>query len=183
VATFSVGCFAPESLSLHPLFERAELVAVPQLAGTWVAQKEDDDGEEPTVLRIEPTENPFYGLVVTEDGEREPGELVVGLGRIGETLYWNLTALPADREGTLWSLHRLSVHSFARLEVDGGRLGVAWLRGEWLSDALRDGWVEADHTRIDDTLILTGGTRELQRLVAALPDEEAFQEATVFLRR
>ena len=135
VATASVGCFAPESFSLHPLFEGDELVVVPQLAGTWVAQKEDDDGEEPTVLKLEPPEAPLYTLTVMEDGKREPGELVVGLGRIGATLYWSPWRISARRAsaraaltGSSW---RWPSRSFSwRDRSNGGRaLGrAAWFR-------------------------------------------------------
>jgi hypothetical protein len=101
----------------------------------------------------------------------------------GDYLYWDLLAGPRDDESALWRQHRLTVHSFARVTLDGDRLEVAQLQPKWLKAALADSRVEIAHTTVEGDVILTASPAELQELVRDHGDDEgAFGDLQVFYR-
>lgn len=175
-ALLTAGCLAQVS-SLEPLFGDGDAMALPELAGSW-----EDAEDASTVLSFRPTGEHEFEFSVADDGNQEPGGLVVRLVRLGNEVYWDLTARPAQDEG-LWGEHRLPLHSFARIRLEGDRLEIACLNPRWLKKAAEEGRIEKALERAD-RMLLVGSTTELQRLILEHGEEAGFlDKPNVFRRR
>ena len=172
------GCITQPSL--QPLFTEDDCVAVPEIGGTWLTQGDDD----PTTLTLRPKAGGEFEMTLAEKGETQRGAFAVRLGRIGGELYWDLTARPLDRDEGLWGEHRLAVHSFARVRVDGDQLELAFFDPRWVKHAVEAGRLDASHAQVDGDVLLTAPTPELQRLIAEHAwEEDFFVEPAVFRRQ
>ena len=80
-------------------------------------------------------------------------------------------------------------HLFLRLEIEGDKLRLAILDGDWLKKELRGGRVALAHERIGDErsgreILLTASTRELQRFMLAQGgNAKAFPEPGDLMRQ
>ncbi|MBI3931987.1 MAG: hypothetical protein HY317_01105 [Acidobacteria bacterium] len=173
-AVLAMGCLTQVS-SLQPLFDADEAVALPELEGSWL----EEEGS--TVLTFRQI-GPEYEMGITEDGKRENGRLRLRFGRLGDDVFWDLTAQPSEHEG-LWGEHRLPVHSFARVRLEDDRLEVAFLNPDWLEKAMAEGRLEPGHEGLRDLILLTVPTPELQRLLLENAYEEEFLSSAAVFRR
>ncbi len=176
-ALLGVGCLVDQR-SLQPLFRETELLRVPEIVGTWSAE-----GDDPMVLQISAAGGGIYELQSVERGRVEGRALLVGLGKIGDRLYWDATAKPSDDDG-LWAEHTLPLHSIARVRIEENRLEIAPLDSDWLDQAVAERRVEVAHLRVDHGIVLTAATEDLQRLLLEHGEEDgAFAEPVVFARQ
>jgi hypothetical protein len=167
------GCWT-HGLSVNPLFTDKEAMDVSGLAGNWT---EAEDGSSSFTLR--PLGQGRYELVTFEEGKRQR-PLSVSAGRLGGELYWDVTAKPGEDEGP-WGAHRLQIHSFARVRLEGDRLEIAFLNADALEEAIQAGRFSLSHEHVDDQLLLLAPTEELQELILAL-DDGLYASTGVFQR-
>ena len=158
-AVFLAGC--EPVLSLHPLFDAGQRVAVPALEGTWV---EDMGGLTLTLRRA--SDNTYEFITVDEDQKKH--RLRAQLGRLGRNIF--LDASPSDRsiEGL-----QLPAHAFFRVRLEGDSLELAYLDDDWLRGMLRDKKLAIAHEILGTGIVLTAPSRDLQALArkyAADPD-------------
>lgn len=173
ILLFSTGCIVDQK-ALHPLFDASDDSA-PSLAGTW---RSEDDSATVVIRAIQDG----FELMSIKEGKAN-GPLQLRLGRVGGTLYWDAT--PAEDEGSndLRRAHELPVHSIARLRFSDDSLAIEPLCSDWVKTAIAEGRLDTSQVLIDDTLILTGSSAELQRLLLEHGDEEgAFGDAVVLRR-
>ena len=176
----TAGCFT--QTSIQPFLTADEGVVVPELAGQWI----ETEGDHPDILELTPavSKSPdTWTLRLEEKGDEPPAVLEVRLGRMGDHLVWDMTVPEDKNASTLVAVHRLPLHSLARLSLDGDRLSVAYLDPEWFSKRAKEGALDVAHLEIEeDSLLLTAPTDELRDAVLA-HWEEAFGDTSVFVRR
>ncbi len=179
LALATTGCITQPSL--QALFTGGDCETVPGIEGTWV---QEGDGDEPMFMTLRPLEGSEYEMTLAGDGKAMPETFAVRFGRIEGDLYWDLTARPLDDEDALWGLHRLPVHSFARVRWQDAQLEVAFLDPGWIKDALDEGGLDIAHAMIDRDLVLTASTEDLQRLITHhAQDADFFGSPFVFHRQ
>jgi hypothetical protein len=179
----TAGCFL--QTSVHPFVSEHDGVVIPALAGQWVeaGDAEDDDPDSleltPAISRTADT----WTLRYRDKADEPPAVLEVRLGRLGDHLVWDMT-LPEDKEEpALSAVHRLPLHSLARISLEGDRLELAFLDPKWFSTRAAEGALEVAHLEIEkDNLLLTAPTEELRAAVLTSWDE-AFGDTAVFVRR
>jgi hypothetical protein len=182
-ALLAIGCLSSQP-AVQPWLDTQEAVALPGIVGTWL-----EKGEHPLRMGIGPldpdTSNrlPLYELTFIEKGKPVRGTFALTFGRLDDTLYWDMTALPLDETDGLWDAYRLPLHSIARVALEGDTLEITPLDPDWVKAALSDGSLVTDHVLLDGDPLLTGETAELQRLVREHADEESFGAPIVFARR
>lgn len=175
----TAGCITQPSL--QPLFSGGDSEAVPEIEGVWVGE---GDGDEPTLMALRSLEGGEYEMTLPGDGKARRGTFAVRFGRIEGDLYWDLTARPLDDEEALWGLHRLPVHSFARVRWQDARLEVAFLDPGWMKGALDEGGLDLAHAMIDRDLVLTASSDDLQQLITDhAQDADFFGSPLVFHRQ
>jgi hypothetical protein len=164
--------------SLHPFYTPETTVYEQALVGTWVNPAEnetwiftsDDDGR--------------YALTFT-DGEGLTGAFEAHLVSLNHHLFVDLYPEPPEMETNEFYLgHLLAVHTLARLELTDSSLSLAGMNPEWVEEFLDLHPEKLAAERLENTLVLTAGTAELQRFVIDYMDQgEMFvSEADLLVR-
>jgi hypothetical protein len=172
-------------VSVHPFVHTTG--APGDLSGRWMSEERETEG-----LDFAPAGENEWRVNVFDakagvEGEEASGG-VVRLGRVGEALYWDMTAEEGDSSGDLAKEHLLGLHSVARVRLDGDTMELAFLDPVWMSEALADGRVSLAHfgegkDDADHSIILTAPTEELEAFLQAYGGvPEAFSEPEVYHR-
>jgi len=172
------ACF-PEAPSLHPLFHAAEPLPAAAIEGEWVVEGKPDER-----LQIESTGD-FYELRLFDgDCARAaaspecPIRLSARFGRLSGERFMDFTARDAPLS--------LPVHHFSRVRLGAGRLEIAPVNQEWLSQAITSGQIALAHEVRDGShgqILITASTEDLQRVIGAWAfAPEAFDEPTLYVR-
>ena len=102
------GC---EILSLQPLYSEKDTIAEPAVIGRW---KTADDN---TIWSVTEPKPGYYSVV--EEG-KNGGRLEARLTRLGKVLFADFR--PVDMEAC-----QIPGHLFARVQVDGSKMRIAWV--------------------------------------------------------
>lgn len=170
-------------VSVHPFFHTTESPG--NFTGRWVSEGKAGEGLDLLVAGKADWRVSFFD---TKDGkEEQTSGGVVRVGKVGGTLYWDMTAENPDSTGDLAREHLLDLHSVARLRLDGDTMEIAFLDPDWMSEALADGRVDLAHFREgeeeDGSIILTARTADLEAFLQTSGDDPgAFREPEVFHR-
>jgi len=182
VGLVSEGCiFQSTEVAVQPFVLEAQAADVPEVEGFWVGDAEEQ-GEHPTTLDFRRAEGATWELVVGELG-RDGGEVFrVRFGRIGDRLVWDLSPQPAAADG-LRGEHQLTLHSLARVSLEGDRMGVAFLNSEGIGKQLERGELDLAHvTTEDERRVLIAPNGELRAFVERQDDAAFDERVSVFLR-
>jgi hypothetical protein len=178
LAGLGAGCILQPSL--HPLVVESEAEAAPEIVGRWISV--DDDGDV-TTLTFRPRGGAAYELLLSENGAAQQGTLRVVFGRFGGEMFWDATALSLEDEDGFWGEHRLPVHGFARVRLDGDRLEIALLDPQAMKRSIEDADGGLAYERTEDGILLTASSEALGRWISThAADEEVFGD-TLVLRR
>jgi hypothetical protein len=177
VATACDGDGALFVVSLQPVYTQLDLEADSRLNGMW-SDKEGDV----TFSFEQGTENgkeDEYKLVVKEkNGEQEEsGEFEARVVKLGT--YYFLDIYPqSSKEGSeFYRLHFTRAHTFARVEINEDSIRLAFLSASWLKAKMDEKSVDTPCVKVDDELLLTGTTGEVQELMFShANDDEAFAD-------
>ncbi len=118
-------------------------------------------------------------LALSADGTPFQPHLV----KVGDGLYARLVQTQQDSEATQASgaceIHLIQAHWIFRVWLEGNSLRLADLREEWFKEMADHGKVQIGFDRIDDDLVLTGSTEEVQAFLMRFGGNElAFPESS-----
>jgi hypothetical protein len=154
IALLFSGCVVP---SLHPLFTEKDLVFDPALIGTWV---EENEKETWTFQKAgDHTYDLFY------EGEGDSAEFEAHLLRLGKFEFLDIYPEEPDIKNDFCKFHLILTHTFSRIWIDGDTLRTAMLNPQWLEDMIARRNVKIAHERLDDRIVLTASTKELQKFI------------------
>lgn len=159
------GCVAS---SLYPLFTERDLAFDPVLVGTWAGQDEDD------TLLFKDAGAKAYDLTYITEGQKL--KFVVHLVQLGELQFLDVyPKISKDHDG----FHFIPAHTFWKVQRDGDILRTAWLGEGWIKERVVKKKIRLPHQLVEDRLILTASTEELQEFVLKYADE-AFSDFSEF---
>ena len=173
IAVFGLlaGCFPPSSL--HPIYTEKDLIFEPGLLGTW---SPDNSSETWSFSAHDPTS---YRLVVKDD-EGAEGIFMVHLVEIDGKRFLDL--LPEDLDDAMTDFF-LPLHMFLFVEQIEP-LRTRSMEHDWLSEYTEENPETIQHAKIDDRIVLTAPTEELQEFVLRhLKTQGAFSEPSDMIRR
>jgi len=173
LAALLAGCIT----SLHPLYTDKELTFEEKLLGTWV---EDDQRWEFTKAG----EEKAYDLTVVDDSKK--GEFTAHLLKIDKMLFLDL--FPKDTEleeaNDFYKFHLLPVHTFMKIEQIEPTLKMQMMDPEKMEEMLKNDPNLIKHEIVEDRLVLTASTEELQQFMKKhANDEGLFGEPSELKRR
>lgn len=172
VAILLTGCVP----SLHPLFTDKDLVFDQVLVGTWV----DEDGK--NTWTFQKSGENVYELVYTEN--EEPAKFQAHLLKLGDFLFLDVFPEEPGMKNGLYKGLLISAHGFSRIWIEGDSVRLAYLDPEWLKQMIDKKKVKIDHDFIDQGIILTAETNELQKFaVKYAEDAKAFSVKTELHRQ
>ena len=170
IAAAMLGCIP----SLHSLFTDKDLVVEPALAGTWTS----DDGK--TKFTFKPKSDSKAYELVCEEKEHGTATLEARVGRIGKHLIADTAITDYDNLGIktdIAKFHLVPTRLFTRIAIEGDTLRYATLNVEWLKKGIEEKKLTIAHALVNDMLVLTATTADLQAFLAKHADDSgAFQE-------
>jgi hypothetical protein len=157
------------------------MVFIPGLVGTWV-DTEKTLTEESTLSIKKAGERNYYlvEFSVGKDGDQvETNAYYAYLGRLGD--FWFLDSYRQIRQDENFDL--IPTHLFFRLWLEGDTLHLAALEGDWLDEMIGKKKISISHLLLEDEIILTAATPELQQFVRRFAeDREAFPDPATYVR-
>ena len=169
----SAGCIR----SLHPIYTEKDLVFEPGLVGRWA-----EDNSDTWTFSADGTN--AYRLVVS-NGSGKQGVFRAHLLKIKGALFIDLFPEEPELEANdFYTFHLLPVHTFMYVRQIEPTLQMAFPDPDWLEKYLSDHPDALRHERVDDELVLTASTEELQTFwLGHLEAEGAFGEPSDMQRR
>jgi hypothetical protein len=186
-------------ISLHPLFTEEALVFEEKLLGTWVddpnspkstwefkraVDSSEKDWELPSEIREK-----AYILIFTND-EGKKGSFFAGLSICFERLFLNAypTQFPCaqqdpNKDWELNSFFFIAGHSFIIIDSIEPKLKMRWITNDAIKELLEEDPNAVKHELVEDRVILTASTRELQAFVLKYADDSKVFPAEVVLAR
>ena len=175
--------------SLHPLYTDKELVFEAKLLGSW--------GEDDEVWEFKKgQEEKSYDLITNEEGKK--GEFTVYLVKIQESpktdqekqiarqplLFLDLYPKePPLETNDFYKFHLLPVHTFIKIEQIEPTLKMRVMNPDKLKEILEDRPDLIKHEILEDRIVLTASTKQLQKfMLKHAEDEGLFGEPTTLER-
>jgi hypothetical protein len=161
--------------SLNPLYIDSQVTFDSALLGTWA----ETDSKETWVFKKKAEKE--YQVINTE----EDGRTIEFTGHLlrmeGETFLDLHAVKPVDLQD---SDFLLPLHTFVRVSGIDSTPRMSYLEPEWLKEHLNKNPAAIQHAKVNDDIILTASTAQLQEfLLDHLKTEGAFSQPTRFKRR
>lgn len=153
LALLVVACVPP--VSLDPLFTEKHLTFDSALLGTWLVDKKG------SLCTFERAGEKAYSLDCLVEGDRVTFDAY--LLRLGPHTFLDTVPDDLHSDNTLALAHLVPGHIFSQVRLEGDELRLTQMSVEWLGKQLDAGTVKITHRRIDDGILLTASTAELQQ--------------------
>ena len=154
--------------SLYPFFTEKDLVFDPSFLGTWAGQDEDD------TLVFKDVDGKTYDLTYITEGQGLKFE--VHLVKLGELKFFDVyPKVSKDHD----AFHLIPAHTIWKVQKDEDIIRIAWLDQNWLKEKIAKKEILIPHQLVEDRIILTATTEELQKFVLKYADE-AFPDFNEF---
>jgi hypothetical protein len=175
-------------LSLHPLYTEENVVFEEKLFGTWV---DDPNSPETTweFKHIDEPENAYKLIFSDEEGRK--GSFVARLVKLQNRLFMDvypgeLPWEPEDPNKMEWpynSLFLIPAHTFLKIDSIGPQLKIRLVLEGKMEELLKEDPNAVKHISVEDRLVLTASTKELQAFVLKYADDERVFTDEIILRR
>lgn len=176
-------------MSLHPIYTEKDVVFETKLLGTWV----DDPNKPETNWQFRRIDEPnnAYSLLLFEN-EDEKGLFIGRLVKLQDKLFLDLSPdkLPFESDDpneVKWpfnAMFLIPAHTFIKIESTEPKLKMRLTDNDKMSELLKEDPNAVEYTSIEDRLILTASTKELQAFVLKYADnEKVFTDEIVLSRK
>jgi hypothetical protein len=169
--------------SVNPFYTDKDVVFDARLLGEW---QEKDKSDNPDVWKFESTTNKTYKLTVTEK-ESKQGRFNAHLFQLKQEYFLDL--IPDDcnyatNQADLVAASMYPGHLLVRVPQLEPVLKLALFDFGWLQKFLEKKPKALAHHKEGDHIVLTAGTRDLQRFVLKhLGEDELFEKPDEMIRR
>jgi len=175
-------------MSLHPLYTEKDVVFEERLLGRWV-----DDPNSPETTwdfnRVEEPNNAYSLLFSDEEGKK--GSFVAHLVKLQNRLFLDVypSELPSKIEDPnkselpFNSFFLIPAHTFLKIDFSGPNLKMWMTNDEDMKELLEEEPDAVKHTFIEDKLILTAPTIELQNFVIKYAEDKRVFKSLIVMGR
>lgn len=174
IAVVIAGCVP----SWNPLYTDKDLVFDAKLAGTW---SEDDES-----WQFEKIGDKRYRLTHT-DKDKQVGKFDAHLVKLGKYRFLDLYVTQVSQDdlkaNSLATAMLLPAHLFLRVDEIGDTLELAVMQPGKVKEHLKKNPKAIAHRKMDDSIILTADTPELQAYVVKHAEGEALFGDSFTLKR
>ena len=178
IAAFLSGCVV---YSFYPLYTKEDLFPNDILTGTWIQDDETEWKFEHAYFGKKVPENidsTSYILTI-RDKDENISEFRIHVVLLGGQYFLDfyLEEFMNKDNLILADFHIVPVHTFAKLIVRENELYINWFDQEWLEKLIKENKIRIRHENNGDYILLTAGTKELQKFVIKYGySEEAFND-------
>ncbi len=178
-------------MSLHSLYTKENVVFEEKLLGTWV-----NDPNSPEAIwefkRFDDPNNAYKLIFSDKDGHK--GSFVAHMVKLENSLFLDVfpdefpcDPDPNDPNKVEWpynSLFLIPAHTFIKIDSIGPQLKMRLTDDDKMAELLKEDPNAVKHMLIEDRLILTASTEELQAFVLKYADDSrVFPDEIVLNRR
>lgn len=176
-------------MSLHSLYNKEDVIFDEKLLGTWVDDPNNPETTWEFMRIVEP--NNAYKLIFS-DKEGQKGSFDAYLIKLKERFFLDLHPSdppwePEDPNKLKWpfnTLFLIPTHTFIKIDSLEPQLKMRLTLEDEMQKLLKEDPNAVQHTFIEDRLILTASTKELQAFVLKYADDDRlFTDETVLSRK
>jgi hypothetical protein len=188
-------------MSLHPLFTEENLVFEEKLLGTWVDdpnspkstwefKRVEDSAQKEGELNPPKKPEKAYKLILLNNEDNTKGSFYAHLIKLEDRLFLDVypSQLPCaqpdpNEDWLLNTFFLIPSHSFVIIDSIEPRLKMRWTNQDELKKLLKEKPDAVKHELVEDGIILTASTEQLQPFVFKYADDErVFSEETILTR-
>jgi hypothetical protein len=175
--------------SLFPLYTKKDIVFDDRIIGTWDAGGNshwiiDKQEFHPDASFMDPKwtdlneesdpENVHYRMIVREweDGDTVEAVFILTLLELDGQMYVNFSPHEYDLHHGFLYWHMVDANNFAKIGFPDDQLTITYFDPDYLEDLIEKNRIRISHVWLDDFLLLTASTRDLQKFVIKYADEE-----------
>jgi hypothetical protein len=174
----TAGCIV---VSLNPLYDsEKDLVFDPALVGTWG----ENNGKDSMTFIAHGDKR--YECTYTVDSI--PNNFEVNLVQLGKYRFLDFYPTPLEKEPAemngVYLFHLVPTHSISKLWIENDQLYISTLNLDWLKNQIAQKKIKIGHKQLDDRMVLTASTKELQKFILKYAnDTAAFEKPDKGLNR
>ncbi|MHC4425124.1 MAG: hypothetical protein ACYSYV_03390 [Planctomycetota bacterium] len=184
LAAFLGGCVPV--MSLHSLYTEKDVTFEEELLGTWVQDNDETTWE---FARIDEPRNAYKLIFSDEDGQK--GSFVARLVKLENRLFLDIYPSelpwePEDPNKLDWpynSLFLIPAHTFLKIDSTGPQLKMRLTLEDKMEELLKENPGAVKHISVEDRLVLTASTKELQAFVLKYADDDRVFTGEIVLDR
>jgi len=173
-------------MSLHSLYTEKDVAFEEKLLGTWVQDNNDTTWE---FKRSDEPENAYK--LIFSDKQGPKGSFVVHLVKLQNTLFLDvfpseLPWEPNDPNKIDWQYNAfflIPAHTFIKIGSIEPQLKMRLTAESKMKELLKENPKAVKHTSVEDRIVLTGSTKELQAFVLKYADDERVFTNEIVLHR
>jgi hypothetical protein len=109
-----------------------------------------------------------YKLIALEDERR--AEFAVHLIKLGKNYYLDFFPVKYDIEHVMLDMQLIPAHIFGKIEFVDNNIVMNWFDGEFLTNLIDSNKVKISHKMLENSILLTANTEELQKFVKKYGD-------------
>jgi len=179
--------------SLHPLYTKKDLILDHHLEGVWISE---ENSSEESVWKITKVKNnqknedskdddsdKRYRLEHSQKGETVIFDLF--LIKLGDATYLDFfpNEFPDCYDSFFVIYHFLPVHTFAKVSFQKNQITINQFNEKFIKDLIEKNKIRISHEKVDDSILLTAPTEELQKFVMKYTDDEnAYVDNPIILK-
>ena len=165
--------------SIQRLIEEGDAVEEPRLVGTWVDGKGGDyrrlpagETTDESRLVLKAREDRAYDMEVLDEDGTVDETYIVRVARFSSGTF--LEMVPADK--ACWDVNSdlvryVRTSNFYRIKLEGDVLHYEFFDTDWLKKKLDSHAINLPHVVVDDNVVLTASSKQLQRFVERHADD------------
>lgn len=188
-------------MSLHPLFTEENLVFEEKLLGTWVDnpnspkstwefQRVEDSAQKEGELNPPKKPDKAYKLILLNNEDNTKGSFYAHLVKLENRLFLDVypSRIPCaepdpNKDWLLNTFFLIPGHSFVIIDSIEPQLKMRWTNQDEMEKLLKEEPGAVKHELVEDGIILTASTEQLQQFVLKYADDErVFSEKTILTR-
>ncbi|HEW79210.1 MAG TPA: hypothetical protein ENH34_04495 [Phycisphaerales bacterium] len=197
LATLLGGCIPV--MSLHPLYTDKDLIFEEKLLGTWVDDSNDTTWEFQLVANEPDNASEFkhpdkpekaYKLIFSNNDGKTKGLFFTHLVKLENKFFMDvfpsqLPYMPRDpNEGWIYNMYFLvPVHTFIKIDSIEPQLKMRFTDDDEMEKLLKEDPNAVKYELVNDRLILTASTKELQAFVLKYADDSRVFTDEIVLNR
>jgi hypothetical protein len=172
--------------SLYPLYRDKDLIFDERLLGLFNTDGDNTDGDtwefDSLDWRLEDKSGSdwdkfrsgkTYKLIALEDDKR--AEFAVHLIKLGKNYYLDFFPVKYNIPHVMLDMQLMPAHIFGKIEFVDNNIVMNWFDGEFLTNMIDSNKVKISHKMLENSILLTANTEELQKFVKKFGDNpEAF---------
>jgi len=174
-------------ISLHSLYTEKDVMFEEKLLGTWSQDSNETTWE---FTRVDEPNNAYKLIFSDEEGKK--GSFIAHLVKLQNRQFLDICPSelpwdPNDPEKMDWpynSLFLIPAHTFLKIDSIEPKLKMRMTLESKMEELLKDNPEAVKHTFVNDRLVLTASTKELQAFIVRYADDErVFTDEIILGRR